>query len=780
MGSKSSKGRVTDHVAFSTNPNPLPNIVITKPTPLNSPESPKPFAPPPSPTANYYYPEQPPHRAPPPTPLHISSMDLASAETAILAGTPPLDRPPDRPPPPPPVEDDEPPAHPSPFPKLTETAVPVPTPRTGLPTIKRNIIYAKDKIAQFEALNTTDRKKENGYTTPTDQTSKYYSVKQSNGEIPEQNSRFKPFNSAKTPPPPPISASTPAAVKKLDNYPVYNPVTDFTFKSGQTFQRTTHPVESNRINIGFFGRKNSGKSGIINALRGMEKGELQAAGKTSSTTMEPFKFAQAEFLTVVLWEIPYPSFTNNVVDVYDRNMSFDKMYETHKLHLFNHIFVMIPDGSPSNDDISFTRIVHSRRTPITFIFAKTDEDLDAEGREQNRQIDDKLKKEYETRARSVFVRNVIQRGQVLRDIDMIFISSPVIQNILCGTTDYLHYKMDEMDLIREVKLRPSCHFSLEQKRRREKEDLSSSSSHYEETDIYIARRPDNIYKSSSFAPSSSPIGLVKAPEKSTTLVDAGFEILYGTDDRVFGNMEPQTTVRRAGKTAFNYGFIGGSGVGKSAIINALRGMTSRHPLAAGKTRSKAGNCERFEFEDELLKYNVTLWELHYPKKINSYFEFIDRNNFSTFTAIFVLINGIPSDQDLSFSKIAHRRNASVVFLSSKSDKKLSARSRSDEIPVCDLLKQRFVDKGIARFDRALAVSAPELSGRVHTFFVSAPVFYALRKGDPRGLQFSLHERAVFDFLKQKRIIADLLDTPANFKEGIYANVNTDTAGVITK
>ncbi|EPB70923.1 hypothetical protein ANCCEY_09980 [Ancylostoma ceylanicum] len=92
--------------------------------------------------------------------------------------------------------------------------------------------------------------------------------------------------------------------------------------------------------------------------------------------------------------------------------------------------------------------------------------------------------------------------------------------------------------------------------------------------------------------------------------------------------------------------------------------------------------------------------------------------------------------------IPRHQNASVVFLSSKSDRKLAARSRSDEIPVCDLLKQRFVDKG-----------------------------------DARGMQYILHERAVFDFLKQKRIVADLLDSPEEYKEGLHANVNIDTAGV---
>ncbi|ETN77383.1 hypothetical protein NECAME_11096 [Necator americanus] len=77
------------------------------------------------------------------------------------------------------------------------------------------------------------------------------------------------------------------------------------------------------------------------------------------------------------------------------------------------------------------------------------------------------------------------------------------------------------------------------------------------------------------------------------------------------------------QTALNYGFIGRAGVGKSAIINAIRGISSKHPLAAGVIRTRRGICERFEFDDDLLKYSITLWELQYPKNISTYFEFIE-------------------------------------------------------------------------------------------------------------------------------------------------------------
>ncbi|VDM45736.1 unnamed protein product [Toxocara canis] len=529
----------------------------------------------------------------------------------------------------------------------------------------------------------------------------------------------------------------------LDDYPVYNPIEDFKFDSGKSFQRGCFPIDSSKINIGIAGRGCSGKSALINAFRGLSFGDLYAAGRYPCEKMEPFTFVEEELRETILWEIPYPRTFTNVADIYDRSMGFDRYYDAHKLHLFELIFVLISDGNLHDDDIAFSKVVHSRRTPLILLSTKTDNDLDAESRETNQEINERLKEIYVERARNVFAKILHQKAQVLADVEMLYVSAPVIKDQLNGNTSYLHYKIDEDRLLELVGLKPGCHYALENSHR--KQPVSG-------------RR---LHDGAQF--------------RSTILADAGFEISYATDDRVFGNCDPRCTVRRAGKTAFNYGFVGGAGTGKSALINAIRGMSNRHPLAAGRSRAKPALCERFEFDDDLLAYTVTLWEMHYPKKISAFFEYIDQYQLANFTAVFILINGVPSDEDLAFAKIAFRRNATIVFLLSKCDKILMARSRSDEIPVCDLLKQRFVDKGIVRFDRALASNAPELCGRVHLFFVSARVFKALRLGEGDASIFLLHERAVFDFLKQKRMIAEMLESPNDeLKEGLYANVNEDT------
>lgn len=53
--------------------------------------------------------------------------------------------------------------------------------------------------------------------------------------------------------------------------------------------------------------------------------------------------------------------------------------------------MLIADGNLHDDDIAFSKVVHSRRTPLVLLSTKTDDDLDAESRETHQEINDRLK-----------------------------------------------------------------------------------------------------------------------------------------------------------------------------------------------------------------------------------------------------------------------------------------------------------------------------------------------------------------------------------------------------
>ncbi|PIO57855.1 hypothetical protein TELCIR_20725 [Teladorsagia circumcincta] len=107
-----------------------------------------------------------------------------------------------------------------------------------------------------------------------------------------------------------------------------------------------------------------------------------------------------------------------------------------------------------------------RRTHLTMLSTKSDDDLDAEAREFGRSIDSSLKREYDARARSVFTKSLMTKAQILTSVELLLISSPVVKNLLSGTIGYLHYKLDEDKLLELLELGPGCHYSLENKLRK--------------------------------------------------------------------------------------------------------------------------------------------------------------------------------------------------------------------------------------------------------------------------------------------------------------------------
>lgn len=93
------------------------------------------------------------------------------------------------------------------------------------------------------------------------------------------------------------------------------------------------------------------------------------------------------------------------------------------------------------------------------------------------------------------------------------------------------------------------------------------------------------------------------------------------------------------------------------------------------------------------------------------------------------------------------------------------------------LDKKLAISGIVRFDRSLRSNAPELCGRIHLFFISATVFMSLRLGNDAST-FLLHERAVFDFLKQKRLVSEMLQSSTGrLNDNLYANIGDNDSQV---
>ena len=187
------------------------------------------------------------------------------------------------------------------------------------------------------------------------------------------------------------------------------------------------------------------------------------------------------------------------------------------------------------------------------MLTKSDDDLDAENRENGTKLDQAMKRSYETSARLVFSRFLLSKAQILNDVELLFVNAPTTRNLVSGTVGYLHYLMNEERLLELLDLNTGCHYELEVKLRRERESSETGrpSNGTIETYRIVKLSEEDQHKES---PSQVQAYAVSRP---TILADAGFEISFGTDDRIYQSLEPKTMVRRAGKVSdsFDLGII---------------------------------------------------------------------------------------------------------------------------------------------------------------------------------------------------------------------------------
>lgn len=115
-----------------------------------------------------------------------------------------------------------------------------------------------------------------------------------------------------------------------------------------------------------------------------------------------------------------------------------------------------------------------RRTSITFLLTKSDEDLDAENRENGTKLDQAMKRSYETSARLVFSRYLLSKAQILNDVELLFVNAPTARNLVSGTVGYLHYLMNEERLLELLDLNTGCHYELEVRLRKERDNTETT------------------------------------------------------------------------------------------------------------------------------------------------------------------------------------------------------------------------------------------------------------------------------------------------------------------
>uniref|UniRef100_A0A3Q0RP46 Immunity related GTPase cinema n=1 Tax=Amphilophus citrinellus TaxID=61819 RepID=A0A3Q0RP46_AMPCI len=127
------------------------------------------------------------------------------------------------------------------------------------------------------------------------------------------------------------------------------------------------------LNIGITGESGAGKSTFINAFRGVDNRDEQAAPTgIVETTMEITQYPHPNYPNVLFWDLPGIGTTNFPADEYLKLVEFEKF----------DFFVIISDTRFRENDVKLAQEIQKMEKKFYFVRSKIDNDVNAEKRSQ--------------------------------------------------------------------------------------------------------------------------------------------------------------------------------------------------------------------------------------------------------------------------------------------------------------------------------------------------------------------------------------------------------------
>ncbi|XP_030575267.1 interferon-inducible GTPase 5-like [Archocentrus centrarchus] len=127
------------------------------------------------------------------------------------------------------------------------------------------------------------------------------------------------------------------------------------------------------LNIGITGESGAGKSTFINAFRGVDNRDEQAAPTgTVETTMQITKYPHPNYPNVFFWDLPGIGTTNFPADEYLKRVEFEKF----------DFFIIISDTRFREHDVKLAQEIQKMEKKFYFVRSKIDNDVRAEERSQ--------------------------------------------------------------------------------------------------------------------------------------------------------------------------------------------------------------------------------------------------------------------------------------------------------------------------------------------------------------------------------------------------------------
>uniref|UniRef100_A0A914W1N8 IRG-type G domain-containing protein n=1 Tax=Plectus sambesii TaxID=2011161 RepID=A0A914W1N8_9BILA len=186
------------------------------------------------------------------------------------------------------------------------------------------------------------------------------------------------------------------------------------------------------FNIGIAGARGAGKSELIDAIRGIERGDLSSARVPKSHSIHPFFFDDPSSEHIVLIEIPYPTRETYTSFIRGKQLNQKLQY-----------LLIVISGSVREEDISFAMAAHRAHIPIVFVFTKCDVDLLSAADELSLLTPTEQCRHYRENGRSYFMNEIRRHAPELQRCPVFFVSSPVIRKLWQSTQHHAYEKIPE-------------------------------------------------------------------------------------------------------------------------------------------------------------------------------------------------------------------------------------------------------------------------------------------------------------------------------------------------
>ncbi|KAG9334626.1 hypothetical protein JZ751_007449 [Albula glossodonta] len=388
------------------------------------------------------------------------------------------------------------------------------------------------------------------------------------------------------------------------------------------------------LNIAVTGYAGSGKSSLVNAIRGVGNGEPGYNTDVTETTMNPTMYPHPTMPNVKLWDLPgigTPTFRAND---YLQIVEFDR-YD---------FFMIVSSVRFVENDLMLATEIQRRKKLFYFVRSKIDLDVQAEQRRPNANVPkrlDDIRRECESNLRN------IRRPKVF----------------LMSSFELEHYDFQELIQTLENDL-------PEHKRNALLLSLPVYSSE-------ILRRKVAMFQNLAWAASTASAAAAVVPVPDHITISENAEVLRRAQTAA-ATQEVRTCLDNV---TLNIAVTGKPGAGKSSLVNAMRGVNGGE-LGAAET----GITETINMYPHPTMPNVRLWDLPGIGSINFETEcYLKKVQFDGYDFFIIVSSERFGENDLMLATEIQKRKKSFYFVRSKIDNDVQAEKRKCKFSLEEML-----------------------------------------------------------------------------------------------